>query len=308
MRISSLGGTRSGWRTFSSFRGGLTANEAAAQNYYDRALINYAWWVRTAAPEYWRRATYYLIGYRDAYLRPSDFHVQPHDIQIDGLALHYLLTGDPESRRAVARFGEYYAAVWAPQVGDPQGRYLESRIQARTLAGLLTANALGLDQYDFATLARGALTAILGTQNRDGSYRYRNLCDQQYNFMVGILNNVLIRYYDEFEADGRIVDAVRKSLDFMWTTQWVGKAGGFRYATGPCPGKAGTAPSPDLNLQIVNGFGWYAWRSGRVAYRMYGDLIFDTGVRQAWLRGVKQFSENYAGSYRYLFYRRNAAH
>ena len=63
-----------------------------------------------------------------------------------------------------------------------------------------------------------------------------------------------------------------------------------------------------MNLQIVNGFGWYAWRSGRVAYRMYGDLIFNTGVRQAWLRGVKQFNENYAGSYRYLFYRRNAAH
>ena len=70
------------------------------------------------------------------------------------------------------------------------------------------------------------------------------------------------------------------------------------------PGKAGTTPSPDLNLLIVNGFGWYGRVTGRREYLDHGDIIFQSGVRQAYLKGRKQFNENYAHSFRYLSYRR----
>ena len=89
------------WQTFrTSFDRGLTPDEAVSFNYYDRALANYAWWVRTANPEYWKRATYYVMGYRERYMHPNDYRVQPHNIQVEGLELHYLLTGDPSRSAA----------------------------------------------------------------------------------------------------------------------------------------------------------------------------------------------------------------
>lgn len=293
------------WQAFlASYQRGLTADEAASHDYYDRALANYAWWLRTGNPEYWKRATYYVIGYRERYMRPNDYRVQPHNIQVEGLELHYLLTGDPESRRGVRLIAQYYATVWLPQLDSTTGRYLEARIQSRALDGLISAYVVGLDPDRYRDMAGQALDAILSSQRPNGSYTYRNLCDGQYNFMTGLLNDVLIRYYTELERDPRITSAVGKSLDFLWDTQWVGSAGGFKYASAPCPGKAGTAPSPDLNLLIVNGFGWYARQSGGEEYRQRGDIIFENGVRRAYLRGRKQFNENYALSYRYLYYRR----
>ena len=293
------------WQTFrTSFDRGLTPDEAVSFNYYDRALANYAWWVRTANPEYWKRATYYVMGYRERYMHPNDYRVQPHNIQVEGLELHYLLTGDPESQRGVGRIAQYYATVWLPQLDSTNGRYLEARIQARTLDGLLSAYRLDLSAGDYRAMARRALDEILSTQRSDGAYTYRNLCDGQYNYMTGLLNDALIRYYTVLDDDSRIVKAIGKSLDYMWNTQWVGPAGAFKYASTQCPGKAGTTPSPDLNLLIVNGFGWYGRVTGRREYLDHGDIIFQSGVQQAYLKGRKQFNENYAHSFRYLSYRR----
>src|SRR6266851_7195423 len=41
-------------------------------NYYDRALIWYAWWVRTGNPDYWRRGAIDAVAYRDQYVVPAN--------------------------------------------------------------------------------------------------------------------------------------------------------------------------------------------------------------------------------------------
>lgn len=291
------------------WEGGLTGNQVTTYNYYDRALIYWAWWARTGDAEYWKRAIYHLIAYREVYLRSYNYRVQPHNIQIEGLELHYLLTGDQESRNGVSKAADYYATVWLPEIGNAQARYTENRIQARTLDGLLTAARLGIRTRNHDALARQALTAILSTQNEDGSYRFRVSCNTQYNFMVGLLNDVLIKYYTYFEKDERIPAAIGKALDFMSGTQWLAGPAAFKYASETCPGAAGPNPAPDLNLLIVNGFGWYGRESGEANYRVLAETIFRSGIQHAWLganasQAQKQLNENYRSSYRYLAYRR----
>ena len=120
------------WAEYSGkLSSGLSATDAAVDNYYDRALANYAWWVRTGNPEYWKRATLYVIGYRERYLRPNEYRAQPHNIQIEGLVLHYLLTGDAESRRGVGAHHRILrilpAEHWQPGVPVPRGAHSGSR-------------------------------------------------------------------------------------------------------------------------------------------------------------------------------------
>jgi hypothetical protein len=286
----------------------LDANAIVVYNSYDRALMNFAWWARTGDPEYWRRAVLYELAYRDLYLRLNGYRVQPHNIQIEGLELHYLLTGDRESLNGVTQAAEYYWQFWLPEIGDQNGTWVEARIQARTLEGLSTAARLGLTQHDYAGAARSALTKILGTQQADGSYRFRSICNTQYNYMTGLLNDAMIKYYTFLDKDTRIIGAMKRSLDFMWSSQWIKSAGAFQYATGYCPGIADTSPAPDLNLLIVNGYGWYAKVTGDLSYRQIGDTVFNMGVANAWLgntaaQGDKQFNQQYRSAFRYLAYR-----
>ena len=138
----------------------------------------------------------------------------------------------------------------------------------------------------------------------DGSYRFVATCRTDYAYMDGLLNDALIRYHDTFDPDPRIPGAVKRSLDFLWSAQWISSAGAFRYADGVCPGKAGPTPAPDLNLLIVDGFGWYYARSGDLRYLERGDAAFRSGVTRAFLQGDKQFNQNYSTSYRYLATRR----
>ncbi|MBK6457712.1 MAG: Ig-like domain-containing protein [Gemmatimonadetes bacterium] len=75
--------------------------DAWSGNYYDRAQIYYAWWVRTGNPEYWRRGTLMALNYRINYLEANNYGASNFWSQLEGVALHYRLTGDPMSQKAV---------------------------------------------------------------------------------------------------------------------------------------------------------------------------------------------------------------
>jgi hypothetical protein len=118
----------------------------------------------------------------------------------------------------------------------------------------------------------------------------------------------MIKYYTYLEKDSRILTAMRKSLDFMSSTQWIASAGAFKYATADCPGKASTSPAVDLNMLIVNGYGWYARTTGNSTYRQMAEQIFNEAAANAWLgntpaQGDKQYNQQYRAAYRYLAYR-----
>jgi hypothetical protein len=280
------------------------------ENYYDRAEIYYAWWVRTGDVEYWKRATAMAVNYRRDYIELNAYAPAAHWYQPEGLELHYLLTGDEATRTAVGRVGDlfnlpYYMGHLTDLAGD-----MENRIQARTLMAFLTAwklNAPSPAGASWAALLPQALTRILASQDASGAYRFTavaNQCGYNKPFMVGLLNDAFIKYHTYFSPDARVLPAIQKSVDYMWTSDWNVAGRGFVYLDGPCPGHDELqVPSPDLNNLIVNGYAWVYQQTKTPVYRDRADQIFAGGVDLAWLDGTKQFNQSYSTAFRYLAYR-----
>ena len=156
---------------------------------------------------------------------------------------------------------------------------------------------------DWVEAARADLPLILSTQTPEGSYRFPSSCYESSNFMAGLLNDALLLYYEVIEPDNRIESAVRKSIDWLWATQWQSSKLTFNYYSGLCEGKGSTTPSPDLNGFFLEAWGWMYRRTGDQNFREQADLILQGGVQGAWLYGPKQFNEHYHHSWRYLWYR-----
>jgi hypothetical protein len=278
------------------------AADWAATNYYDRVLIYYAWWVRTGDPKYFDRADQIALDYRKKYLELNGYSASPHWAQLEGLQLHYLLTGDPKSKAAVAVTAQHLSGGFDNAIGNVNDAYTENRIQARVIQSYFLAWRLGDTSMPWATKLDAALTKILNTQGADGSYRFQNTCYHSLNYMAGQLNDQLIKHYTYYKADPRIPGAVQRSVDFLWT-QWLPASQGLQYDSGICPGKGDLSPAPDLNNLMTSGFAWTYARTGNRVYQQRADSLFRGGVANSYLQGTKQFNESYTSSFHYLAWR-----
>jgi hypothetical protein len=291
-------------------------------NYYDRALAYYVAWVRTGDPKYRTRADSILVAYRTDYLEANGYGASPQWTLVAGLELHYRLTGDTLSRRAIA--GTYMHGLSGfytrGDLHDLNNPYMENRIQARTLqtvlAGLRTQGTYAYPPYgwsigpaDWAPLARDILDQILSTQSADGSWHWAQVCGGQLNYMVGMLNDVLIEYHRDFEQDPRILPAVKKAVDFLWANEWDQTGQAFHYLSvhAGCAGTGGNDfLAGDLNGLLVNGFAWVYHMTGDASYKTKADAIFAGLVNNDAITGgvhlgaSKQFNQQYSVSYRYL--------
>jgi hypothetical protein len=201
---------------------------------------------------------------------------------------------------------------------------MENRIQARVLHAALSSYRMGAsfvrpDGYGgvigpstWPTRLRDILTKILSTQKPDGSYSWVQICGGQLNYMVGLLNDVLIEYYRDFEADPRIPGAIERANEHLWSTEWLPADQAFKYASVPCSpnpfGKnvGGPTPAGDLNGLLIASFGWLYQRTGDPKWKTRGDDIMAGLVSARWASnytGSKQFNQAFAESYRYLGWR-----
>ena len=311
-------------------------------NYYDRALSHYALWLRTGDPRWRRRADSIALDYRtyleglqadlgrrDASgrprLDPAPYSTSPHNTFPEGLAIHYLLTGDPASREAVAGLAHYAVNY---RSDSPGYRYQEGRIQARGVIAALSALAIGHDgrfvsadgrkhEYDWGAIADEFVDNWVKLQREDGSFRYRLDTEKangpmgQSNFMEGLRANALIKYYQLRKQDPRVERMVRRMADYM-ATQWDDDVGAFRYHD--VDGRV-EPTLVDLNHLIVEMFGFAYHQTGEQRYRTIGDAAFDAGeppfpraYRAAgageFMDGSKQFNQHHYGAFRYLAFRR----
>jgi hypothetical protein len=317
---AALGGVFARYESdFVKFGGTLWRSEGAnwGGDYYDRALIYYAMWVRTGDPTYWERAGQIAYDYRAKYLEANNFVSSPHWAQLEGLEKHYLMTGDDKSRFAVARVANvmngYINTTYMSRAGG------DSRIAARVLHSQLLAWRLtppgqtlaGNSAATYGAHLEAALANITAWQQPDGSFPEDGVtCGGQLNYMVGLQNDALIKTYayyapattSQSALRTQIQTIVQKAVDYIWSTQWLPANSAFKYASVQCANGGPTA-APDLNNLIATGFGWLYKRTGNAQYLTNGDAIFAGGVTQAWLNGTKQFNEEYSASFRYLGYR-----
>ena len=84
------------------------------------------------------------MAYRADYLEANNFKIQPHLSQIEGVALHYLITGDEASRTAVGKLADQFVeAGFVQAFGSTSIKWMEGRIQGRVLEVLLVAEKVG---------------------------------------------------------------------------------------------------------------------------------------------------------------------
>jgi hypothetical protein len=273
-----------------------TEGAAWTGDYYDRALLWYHAWALTGDPRYRERADSQAKVYRDEYLiRAANYNPSPHWAQLEGVALHAVLTGDTLSRQAVIRSAGRLAGFIPSRYMTAAGG--DPRIAARVLHAQALAAQLG-----DATLPKvqAALDKIVAWQDESGAFNTTLTCGGQLNYMVGLLGDALAKVYDNVLPDPRIVRVVARAADYTWATQWDANARAFRYNSVPCRGVGGPDPAPDLNGLFVSMYGWLWTQTGDARYREMAETIFAADATQGWLSGSKQFNQAYASSFKYL--------
>jgi hypothetical protein len=272
---------------------------------YDRAAINYVWWARTGDTTYLNRAHAIAVAYRDNFLVPAGFATSPHWSQLEGLYLDWLIMGDTQSRDAVLRVANVFVA-FDPFLDALYKDWLDNRIQARVLLSFWMAEKIEGVGSPWTARLNAAIPRVLSIQNADGHWGFLSTCDGSWNFMTGMLTDLLARMYDQRGDNGgnnpAILASVTKAANYLWDTQWRPADQSFNYASLVCRTDGGPTPAADLNGLILPVFGFLGKKTGDASWFTKGDAIL-SGMTGAYIEAYKQFSESYTSSYRYFGYR-----
>lgn len=291
-------------------------------NYYDRAEIYYAWWKRSGDAKYLPRANAVALDFRTNYLEANNYGIAHHWAMCDGVAIHYLTTGDPKSLLAIARVGENFA--WQVN-GDPSFYFTtptDFRINAYALKCLLDAyilkapsngqNTAGWPAVaDWGVVLRSALDKILKLRDADGQWRGAKCTDGRrvsHPFTNGLLYDALLRYYTLFEPDPRIPSAVKGSIDILWRDDWIPASNAFKYVGESCGPEGTASPAADLNQLILNGYAFVGKILNDATEQTRSSAVFAGGVNGRGVTGdAKHFNQQYTSSFRYFALRQTTA-
>ena len=112
----------------------------------------------------------------------------------------------------------------------------------------------------------------------------------------------LIDWYETRTQDPRIVEAVARTLDWMWDRLYFADTQSFCYLWS-AEANTCTQGAPDLNMLYAPAFAWIALQTGDPKYVERGDKLFEGGVKYAYLYGGKQYNQNYRWSVAYVRWR-----
>ena len=294
------------WSKWEPLRWTADGSSWESANYYDRAQVYYAQWIRTGNAVYKVRGDAIALDYRQKYLEANAYQASPHWSQLDGVALHYWLNGDVASLTALGRTAAAIGSTVKWRRTDP---WTEGRQQARALTALLLGwqtNAPHAPRGGWAAALDAGLDVVLVQQSPDGGWRYANTCDVSLNYMSAMLSDALIRIYTEYRPDPRIPIAIRKTADFLWT-QWRknDRLPSFHYYEAVCSnlhGTAGPTATPDLTGIYTSMYAWMAAQDP--AYRAKSDAVFSAAMKGMYPQGSKQFNQAFAYGWRALGYLR----
>jgi uncharacterized protein YjdB len=289
---------------------------------YDMGYNHFAYWVRTGDFWYWQRAARIEKAFRDDYLKPNKNQPAEWHANAEGLAVHYWLTGDERSKAAVEGMSDFYAWLGIPSTQRKSGKYTsimygtEGRRVARILSTNLAAQMLNPASPEYALRLRAFMAMMPGRLDAQGLAPYAGTCMGQKAFMEALVHSAMTKYYDNFEADPRILSYFKKTLDFMWESSWQAKTPGFSYITAPdsttggwkgCEtegtGGSHNAYTGSINHMNVHAYAWYYAQTHDVTYLERAGQIFDAGTKGTYYNMSKNFAQGFFDSWTYFYYR-----
>ena len=310
------------WETYEPKRWAADSMLWSTANYYDRASIYYAMAACYAPSDSTRAALYLQRGhalarnYRDVYLGPNDGGVQHHWMQLEGLALHAVITGDAASARLVGRTASValsHTYMTSRAFGDIGHADMENRIAQRAWLAALLAQRLGVPGKtqavsDWPRWLDSVVVMTLRAQSpTTGRWCYRctpALVARTFTapFMDALLVDASLKYarwYPNGPQLQRLATMRRTTYAFL-VDSTLRADSSFEYNHTPSSVEGGNGASPDLNLfHPANLYALYQ-ETGDVRYRDAALLLFHKGVLAGWLGGTKQFNQAYYSSYRYV--------
>lgn len=309
------------WQQWEPVRWKADSSRWDAANYYDRASIYYAMAVcelphdATLSARYRARADALAVDYRDKYLAPNDGGASAHWSQLEGVALHALITGDAASRRLVGRTADVLAttAYYTKKVfGDTTHIDMENRIAQRAILAALLAQELAAPGKSFpASRWPGVLDTLITltarAQRADGAWAYRckgGVCGLEFPYMDALLLDVLIRTDALGRHDARVNHIVRTTIDHHLAVA-IRADSSWKYNVRPSTLGSASA-SPDLNGLHPANYAWLAAQTGDTTYLARVAPLFLKGVRATYYAGQKQFNQQFYSSYRYVAMRQAA--
>ena len=310
------------WRRWEPVRWKADSARWDAADYYDRSATYQAMAVcelphdSTLSALYLQRGLALAVNYRDKYVIPNAGGVSAHWSQLEGVALHALVTGDSLSRVWVGRTAERLAAsnyYLKGVVGDTTHIDYENRIGQRMLLAVLLAHELQVPGSSYTParwgpLADSLLTLNLRAQRPSGAWSFRCLgggaCQVTFPYMDALWMDAMIRYTRLRRADPRIVPSVRATIDYH-LAHAVRADSSWTYNLTPSTYGGNTA-SPDLNGLHPAAYAWLATQTGDASYLTRVAPLFLKGVRAGYYQGSKQFNQAFYSSFRYVAMRQAA--
>ncbi len=283
------------WESNMTNYGKLHCNPAALNMwegnvwYYD-GIRNYMQISKTTGDEYWLSCAELQISLYRQYVIVNNGLIPGWRVFPHGLAMHFQKTQDPTSRSAVVKLADgnairYDNLAWSIS-------WQSSREISYALSTLVMAEQMGFARRpefnDYVELLFGHFDQWFVSQN--ASYVQP--------FMVALAAESLIDYWS-LTKDPRVLPILRIAADKLWSKSWSDSDRAFIYYNED--GSSG--PAADLNLLIAPLYGWVYQYTGVADYREKGDQVFNSGVRNAWLGGGKQFSQSYRWSGKYVEWR-----
>jgi hypothetical protein len=263
---------------------------------YDRTLVWFIWFCRTADEEYFYRFCQSGTEYTNVVAaKASNNMFAPRFHNPEGMAIQYWMTGWESARDECVRQSNYCRVYYSGYLDAPGG---DSRIGSKIMRSANLCHLLEDTSQSWDTVAEDALTRILATQSASGAfdkfsvYNYEHSC-----YQTGMVYYSFWFYYTWHDADSRILPAVKKALDYEIANEWVEDDLSFKYLSSSSGG------SPDLNGLSLFGYSWYYSYSSTETYKTYADKMVDGLQLYAYLFGYKQFNQAFRQSTPHLLWR-----
>jgi hypothetical protein len=298
---------------------------------YDRAMNHFTFWAMTGDVLYWKRAVANVLESRaQSPVDPYAGAVAPRFYQPDGMGMHYLTTGNEESRTRLVGgvFRLSQIDVFTPEnlidFGGPGESfvYAEGRIRARVLLGALWALLLEDTSVDWGAAADILVNGMIAGQDADGGFTYRLGNDftpeperryGQVNFMEGMVMDAVAKYYILRAQNPDAVTMVQKMVDFLDGTEWSAADNSWHYWSPATAWDMGDAQvslqnSDELNAMLTLGHYWTDFirgttdnwaRADAAITQTLGPNGADFGV--PW--GNKQVNQFFYSGFAQLYYR-----